>query len=124
MKMTESRLNMLVDATANLLIEKARKKEEMASPYEGISSCLLELMGNTQMSLTVPEILEIKDNHEDTIMHTVMDIAHKENPSHDCKTCVLLYVCNPDENAREDLLGTLLAALMDTGDNKETKGDC
>jgi len=128
MKIEDARLKQLIDAVANLFIQKATGKEDIGTTAtEGILKCVTELKGNLEIKLTIEEAYMLGENFYE-IMEKIMELAHKDNPSHDCKTCVLMYVCNPEEKERDEIMShfdEIIELMHDiVGPVNKTKGDC
>jgi len=109
-KIEEKRLNMIVDAVANIMIEQFKANKDLTDPESALAICVNELSGNTEIKMTQEEAIIIAATQLGPVMNTVVDLAHKDNPSHECRTCVLEYVCNPTEEEKDDR-DTLLSLL-------------
>jgi hypothetical protein len=106
MKIEKKRLTELVNKVATLFFVKVEAKsiDNKKSHTESIADVIGEILlhGNALTKMTFQEAILLITDHEDAIMRKLVELAHKDNPSHDCQTCVLLYLCNPTEEQQKE----------------------
>ena len=104
-KIQPKRLKELIGVIAMAFYLKIKEKEEIESINDGIIDCIDETFksANVLTQMTFRESLTLLNRHMQDIANKIVDLAHHDNPSHDCKTCALKQLCQLDEEAQARL---------------------
>ena len=104
MKIEKKRLNELVQWIAIKYYGLAAEKKTAASHTETIINIVGDTLqsNNGLLNMTFMEAILLITDHVDEIMVRLIDLAHHHNPSHECKSCVLMYLCEPSEEDQKD----------------------
>ena len=113
---TDERAEELAEVVAKRFIELAKTKELQGRVDETVLQTIIllkeEKVVNEEESLVLATLWE-------EIAGQIVELAYKENPDHDCKKCIIEYLCKPEEKAKK-----LLSAMMghDLGDSTMISG--